>query len=497
LTNPNGDNQLFQAGTNGMAAWANAFNAAMLADAYRIVGTSEAMTHMEHYRDEAIAAYNFASTLPVAEQLLDRTQDIGYTELRGRDFKMSAAAYLYNITGDTAYEDVVNNESLCISSTSSFVYLDAGNSYDQTWAVAGYLMTPQIVNYQTLYENMKASVIDQAKLIEADMIEVRASRRATWESDATWFHTSQNVQRTIIAHAVADDQADKDHFLKALTLEADWGLGRNPLNMIHMGTAQTTLSSKRNVELMYTTGWDDGVDGMHPGHTPYLNLGNWGGSMVGNNPTMLCGDPTYPSDIFSWPRGEIYFPTPWVWAHSEQTPQQSMRGKAALYGYLLAVGDNTIPRITVTKTGMGSGTVTSAPPGLDCGATCTATFTKGDSITLTAVPDSDSIFVGWGGACSGTDPCIMTITAAMTVIATFGGGHCTTAIQCDDNDPCTTDGCSEGRCIYSSVPNCGGEDGSPLLSQALVGGCSCTSSAALSGMSVLFGVLLLRRLRRR
>jgi hypothetical protein len=43
-----------------MAAWANAANAALLAEAYRIAGQT---TLMNTYRDAAIAAYNHASGL--------------------------------------------------------------------------------------------------------------------------------------------------------------------------------------------------------------------------------------------------------------------------------------------------------------------------------------------------------------------------------------------------------------------------------------------------
>jgi len=38
VTNPNTNNELFQAGPAAMSAWANAANAAMLADAFRIAG---------------------------------------------------------------------------------------------------------------------------------------------------------------------------------------------------------------------------------------------------------------------------------------------------------------------------------------------------------------------------------------------------------------------------------------------------------------------------
>jgi hypothetical protein len=39
-------------------------------------------------------------------------------------------------------------------------------------------------------------------------------------------------------------------------------------------------------------------------------------------------------EFAKWPKSEGYFKTPYVWAHSEFTPQQTMRGKMALYGYL-------------------------------------------------------------------------------------------------------------------------------------------------------------------
>src|SRR5262249_29302833 len=38
--------------------------------------------------------------------------------------------------------------------------------------------------------------------------------------------------------------------------------------------------------------------------------------------------------------------------------------------------------ITVVKTGVGSGTITSSPSGINCGATCTGSFPGGGSLTL-------------------------------------------------------------------------------------------------------------------
>ncbi|MDO9234431.1 MAG: InlB B-repeat-containing protein, partial [Aquabacterium sp.] len=78
--------------------------------------------------------------------------------------------------------------------------------------------------------------------------------------------------------------------------------------------------------------------------------------------------------------------------------------------------------LTVTKTG--SGTVTSAPSGINCDTTatsCNADFTSGTSVTLTATPATGYTFTGWTGACAGaTANCTLpAITSAVGVAATF------------------------------------------------------------------------------
>ena len=74
----------------------------------------------------------------------------------------------------------------------------------------------------------------------------------------------------------------------------------------------------------------------------------------------------------------------------------------------------------VTKTGTGSGSVTSTPGGIDCGATCSAVYDDGTTVTLTAVSGSDSTFTGWsGGGCSGTGSCVVAMGSDMSVSAAF------------------------------------------------------------------------------
>ena len=71
--------------------------------------------------------------------------------------------------------------------------------------------------------------------------------------------------------------------------------------------------------------------------------------------------------------------------------------------------------VTVNKQGLGSGTVTSSPGGIDCGATCSAQFEEETSVALNAVGESGSAFVVWGGDCSGIGVCTVTDNATVTV----------------------------------------------------------------------------------
>lgn len=320
-------NVLFQSDNTPVAAWANAANAAMLAYAYKLAGQNMLM---ETYLDSAQVAYNYASQLQ--NKGLDMVQNVGESNMRGRDFKMTAAAYIYNITGDTLYEKVIYRESMVKDERAEIV---VKNRYNQFWATVGYLFSPQKINHPKLAENMRESIIYQAEEKEASYIFKRPSRRAT-DDKTGYFKTIQNVQRCIVAHSLTRDYNKKKLFLKAMTFEAGWGLGRNPLNMIQMTTKTTCLENKRSIENMFTTGRDDGTPGLHPGHTPYLNLEDWSDKKIEGQPSILYKQ-GYP-DFKKWPESEGYFNTRYMFAHSEFTPQQTMRGKTALYAYLYYLG---------------------------------------------------------------------------------------------------------------------------------------------------------------
>jgi PASTA domain/Divergent InlB B-repeat domain len=101
-----------------------------------------------------------------------------------------------------------------------------------------------------------------------------------------------------------------------------------------------------------------------------------------------------------------------------------VEGEGGSQGVLLGTS-TTPPRktLTVSKSGTGSGTITSSPSGIDCGSTCASGFDIGSEVTLTATPNANSYLVGWSGSFSGNcdniGPCQVAVNSASTVTADF------------------------------------------------------------------------------
>ncbi|MDH4027250.1 MAG: hypothetical protein OEU95_00270, partial [Nitrospirota bacterium] len=110
--------------------------------------------------------------------------------------------------------------------------------------------------------------------------------------------------------------------------------------------------------------------------------------------------------------------------------------------------------LDILISGTGSGAVTSAPAGIDCGADCTEYYAYSTVVTLTAATDTGSAFIGWdGGGCSGIGTCQVTMTAAASVTAVFDSAYqpayqLTTSVSPAGHGSMTPD-CS-GGCLYDS-----------------------------------------------
>lgn len=79
----------------------------------------------------------------------------------------------------------------------------------------------------------------------------------------------------------------------------------------------------------------------------------------------------------------------------------------------------TLHTLAVTRSGTGSGTITSSPAGISCGTDCWEDFSSGSTVTLTATPAAGSYFHGWSGACAGSASCVVSMNAARDVTAIF------------------------------------------------------------------------------
>jgi hypothetical protein len=85
-------------------------------------------------------------------------------------------------------------------------------------------------------------------------------------------------------------------------------------------------------------------------------------------------------------------------------------------------GTITTFKLTVTKSGEGS----VQGSGIDCGSICSIDITKDDNVLLLAEATVNSTFIGWSGACSGTQSCTVKMDTDKTANAIFkanpGGG---------------------------------------------------------------------------
>ncbi len=108
--------------------------------------------------------------------------------------------------------------------------------------------------------------------------------------------------------------------------------------------------------------------------------------------------------------------------------------------------------LTVTPAGTGAGTVMSAPAGIICPTTCSANFASGTAVTLTAVAGEGSTFAGWtGGGCSGTGTCVVTVTAATAVTATFNSGNTPVIISVGPGSSPTVNTVPGGSAVFGLV----------------------------------------------
>jgi hypothetical protein len=118
--------------------------------------------------------------------------------------------------------------------------------------------------------------------------------------------------------------------------------------------------------------------------------------------------------------------TGWAGCASNPTPSECEVKMEAAKEVTAEFVPKPTTTLTVNKAGTGTGTVSSKPKAINCGATCTtqaAAVPEEEAIVLKEKPGTGMTFTGWsGGGCSGTaETCTVSLSAATTVTATFSG----------------------------------------------------------------------------
>ena len=96
----------------------------------------------------------------------------------------------------------------------------------------------------------------------------------------------------------------------------------------------------------------------------------------------------------------------------------NLEGSAQSVDVMLTVTLTAPPTAALTVSIAGTGTVTSAPAGINCGADCAEAFALNTSVTLTATPGAGFNFAGFSGDADCSDG-TLTMSAARACTATF------------------------------------------------------------------------------
>jgi Pro-kumamolisin, activation domain/Subtilase family/Divergent InlB B-repeat domain len=145
----------------------------------------------------------------------------------------------------------------------------------------------------------------------------------------------------------------------------------------------------------------------------------------------------------------------------------------------VVIDSNTKYLFQISKSGSGTGTVTSADGAINCGSTCSANYWDEQPVTLTATPDPGFVFAGWRGCdISLGYSCTFTMTADRQAYAVF---NVPVALQYIPVTPC--------RVADTRWTN--GPFGGPSLAAGISrditipqGGCNIPSSAAAYSLNL-------------
>lgn len=280
---------------------------------------------------EALEAYNWASnhTLP---------QDTSLFSYRMTHTRMLAAANLYRLTGDNAYQ-------MQLMADWNQIPNDVIVDEELLFAMATYLATEGI---QSLEPNTFNAISNKMEA-EADfiMLDFRDNRACRWAGN--WYFpflvgqpTTPLVQAGVMGHYLFKDKNPQkaEQYKAALYSTADYFLGNNPLNMCWI----TRMGERSPKEILNLDSWYLGGDVPRSGIVPY---GPWQAESdfgpLGPWNHMWALEFIYPTNKSDWPAHERFFDQRTAAFTNEYTVAQNLAPAIFTYGYLYSL---TAPKVS-------------------------------------------------------------------------------------------------------------------------------------------------------
>jgi M6 family metalloprotease-like protein len=112
--------------------------------------------------------------------------------------------------------------------------------------------------------------------------------------------------------------------------------------------------------------------------------------------------------------------------------------------------------LTVSKLGPGSGSVSTTPPGIDCGIDCEEAFPEGTTVALAAEANEGSIFLGWAGDQDCSDG-IVQMASDRNCVAAFLEQNSSLSVRILGASTARTTGRTSNFSIYLQTRNSGTE----------------------------------------
>jgi hypothetical protein len=182
-----------------------------------------------------------------------------------------------------------------------------------------------------------------------------------------------------------------------------------------------------------TSNFANKTDWRLPSEDELLSLVDYGAVGPAINTTVFSATP----NVYFWSTLSNVFAANYAWVvNFNDGGVFGSAAKASTYRVRLVRGGLSFASLPLSVVKSGAGTVTSTMSGIKCGSVCSANFTSGTSVRLTASPESGNVFAGWSGACSGTGVCVVgVLNAAQSVTATFSAAPGTLKVNGGESYP--------------------------------------------------------------